>query len=157
MANNEISHASREFMEALVLRQGEVMQLEIPSSPEYVTIVRHAVEGVARRMRFDADQIEDLKLAVGEACTNAVKYGCPTEDNPNVEVKCVMLPDCLKVEIRNNCTGPDCPVFPSRVDINREGGRGLYLMRQLMDEVNLTWEHGIAIVTMLKRTSPVMI
>ncbi len=142
-------------MEALVLRQGEVMQLEIPSSPEYVAIARHAVEGLARRMHFDACQIEDLKLAVGEACTNAVKYGNCTEENPNVEIRCVVMPDSLTVEIKNRYAGPDYLPFPNALDPNREGGRGLYLMRQLMDEVNFEWKHGTAIVRMLKRTAAV--
>lgn len=129
------------------------MQLEIPSSPEYVAIVRRAVEGVARRMRFDAGQIEDLKLAVGEACTNAVKYGCPTEDCPNVEIKCIMTSESLTVEIRNNHSSDCCsPAVPNQPDLTREGGLGLYLMRQLMDEVNLTWERDVAVVRMLKRT-----
>ncbi|MHB9036871.1 MAG: ATP-binding protein [Armatimonadota bacterium] len=139
------------------MRQGEVMQLEIPSSPEYVAIARRAVEGVARRMRFDACQIEDLKLAVGEACTNAVKYGCPTEDCPNVEIKCIMAPDCLTVEIRNNHSGCASPTVPIQPDLSREGGLGLYLMRHLMDEVNFSWDHGVAVVRMLKHTTAAMI
>jgi serine/threonine-protein kinase RsbW len=153
MANNHSIATSHIYMEASMLRQGEVMQLEIPSSPEYVAIARRAVEGVARRMHFNATQVEDLKLAVGEACTNAIKYGCPTKDCPNVEIKCIMTPESLTVEIRNNHSGCASPKVPITPDLSREGGLGLYLMRQLMDEVNLTWEHGVAVVRMLKRTT----
>jgi serine/threonine-protein kinase RsbW len=143
-------------MEASVLRQGEVMQLEIPSSPEYVAIARHAVEGIARRMHFDAGQIEDLKLAVGEACANAVKYSTCSDDNPNVEIKCVVMPDSLTVEVKNKYIGPDQLSFPNALDPSREGGRGLYLMRQLMDEVHFEWKKGTAVVRMLKRTPAVV-
>lgn len=139
-------------MEALELRQGEVIHLEIPSAPEYVAIARHAVEGIARRMQFTPSQIEDLKLAFGEACTNAVKYGCPCEEYPNVEIKCVVLEDGLLVEIRNSVSDCSCPTVPSMPDFTHEGGRGLYMMRQLVDEVDMTWSPELAVVKMFKRT-----
>ena len=73
------------------MRQGEVVELEIPSAPEYVSVVRNAVEGIARRMEFSAGEIDDLKVAVGEACTNAVKYGCRDADSPCVAIRCIVL------------------------------------------------------------------
>lgn len=133
------------------MRQGEAVELEIPSSPEYVSIVRQAVEGIARRMDFDATQVEDLKLAVGEACTNAVKHGCPKEDPCIVAVRCVVVGDGLLVEIRNAISDCRMPRVPSQPDISREGGLGLYLIRQLVDEVDLSWDHETATVKMLKR------
>ena len=137
------------------MKQGEVVQLEIPSSPEYVSIVRHAVEGIARRLQFDSIQIEDLKLAVGEACTNAVKYGCPGNDDSHlVEIKCTVVSDGLAIEIRNNIANCKSPTVPIEPDLNKEGGLGLYLMRKLMDEVDFMWDCEVATVRMLKRTKP---
>lgn len=133
------------------MRQGEVVELEIPSAPEYVSIVRRAVEGIAQRMQFGEIQIQDLKVAVGEACTNAIKYGCPKDDLHNVGIRCEVQSDGLMVEIRNNtseCVSPRVPIQP---DLGREGGLGLFLIRQLMDEVDFRWEDRTAIVKMLKR------
>lgn len=134
------------------MRQGEVVLLEIPSSPEYVAIARHAVEGIARRMSFTSSQIEDLKLAFGEACTNAVKYGCPCDESPNVEIKCIVLEEGLWVEVRNNISGCDHPRVPSHPDLTREGGLGLYMIRQLVDEVDMAWSPETATVRIFKRT-----
>ena len=134
------------------MKQGEVVQLEIPSSPEYVAVVRHAVEGLAQRLQFSSIQIEDLKLAVGEACTNAVKYGCPADDDSHlVEIKCTVVSDGLVIEIKNNIAECKSPSVPNEPDLTREGGLGLYLMRKLMDEVDLTWDSEVATVRMLKR------
>ena len=133
------------------MRQGEVVELEIPSAPEYVAIVRHAVEGIAQRMQFDATQIEDLKVAVGEACTNAIKYGCPRDDMHNVEIRCTVLGDGLLVEVRNSVASCESPEVPAKPNLDREGGLGLYLIRQLVDEVDFQWEHDTAVVKMLKR------
>ena len=137
--------------EVVKLRQGEAMELEIPSAPEYVAIVRQAVEGIARRMHFDVDQIEDLKIAVGEACTNAVKYGSRQQGNGNVVVRCIVCSDALIVEIRNSVAGCESPEVPHEPDLDKEGGLGLYLMRQLVDEVDLTWESEMAVVKLMKK------
>jgi serine/threonine-protein kinase RsbW len=54
--------------------------LQIPSDAEYVRVVRLAVIGVASRMAFSYDDIEDIKLAVSEACNNAILHAqVPTE------------------------------------------------------------------------------
>lgn len=132
------------------MRYGETVELEIPSSPEYVLIVRNAVEGLAKRMNFAVSQIEDLKVAVGEACTNAVKYGCSNEDVHIVEVKCIVCKDGLEIEVKNNIHNCKCPSVPLHPDITREGGLGLYLMKQLMDEVDISWDEKIATVRMFK-------
>lgn len=136
------------------MRNGEIVELEIPSSPEYVSIVRQAVEGIAKRMEFGMTQIEDLKVAVGEACTNAVKYGCPRGDAHNVEIRCVVHPTGLEIEIRNNIQGCECPRVPAHPDLTREGGLGLYLMHELMDEVDISWDKEMAVVRMFKALTP---
>lgn len=142
------------MQEARNLRQGQILELEIPSSPEYVAIVRQAVEGIARRMDFNELQIEDMKLAVGEACTNAVRHGCAKDDLQHIAVRCMVLSDGLSVEIRNGITDCEEPLVPVTPDLSREGGLGLYLMRKLMDEVDIVWEPQTAVVKMLKRLHP---
>lgn len=133
------------------MRQGEVMLLEIPSSPEYVAIARRAVESMARRMSFSPNEIEDITLAFGEACTNAVKYGCPTDGSPNVEIKCSVLPDGLCIEIRNNIADCAHPWVPIEPDLTREGGLGLYMIRKLVDEVDIRWKNHSAVVRLFKK------
>lgn len=133
------------------MRQGQIVELEIPSSPEYVAIVRQAVEGIARRMDFDDLQIDDMKLAVGEACTNAVRHGCVTDDLQHIAIRCMVMSDGLSVEIRNDITKCDVPLVPITPDLSREGGLGLYLMRKLMDEVDIVWEPQTAVIKMIKR------
>lgn len=50
------------------------IEIHIPSSTEYVRVVRLAVLGVASRMPFSYDDVEDIKLAVSEACNNAILH-----------------------------------------------------------------------------------
>lgn len=136
------------------MRQGQIVELEIPSSPEYVAIVRQAVEGIARRMDFDDTQIEDLKLAVGEACTNAVRHGCAKDELQHVAVRCTIMNEGLSVEIRNDISNCELPLVPITPDLTREGGLGLFMIRKLMDEVDIVWEPQTAVVKMLKKLRP---
>jgi serine/threonine-protein kinase RsbW len=50
-----------------------VVRLNVPCKPEFVGIARLTVLGVAGRMPFSYDEVEDVRLAVGEACTMAVE------------------------------------------------------------------------------------
>ncbi len=50
------------------------VELKFPCKPEYVGVARLAILGVASRMRFSYDEVEDVRLAVGEACTTAVEW-----------------------------------------------------------------------------------
>jgi serine/threonine-protein kinase RsbW len=50
------------------------VDLRFPCRPEYVGVARLAILGVASRMKFSYDDVEDIRLAVGEACTTSVEW-----------------------------------------------------------------------------------
>ena len=52
----------------------ETIKIEIASNPQYVSIVRLTTSGIANKVGFCLDDIEDMKVAVSEACTNAIKH-----------------------------------------------------------------------------------
>jgi serine/threonine-protein kinase RsbW len=110
------------------------------------------VEGIASRMHFTQPDIDDLKLAVGEACTNAIKHGCPSRHHPFITIICKVMPESLEIEVRNGLSGGQpCPSFVPVPDTSKEGGMGLFLMRKLMDEVDVIWKNRTASVRMVKR------
>jgi serine/threonine-protein kinase RsbW len=134
------------------MEDAQQVRLEVPSAPEYVSLVRQTIENIAYRMHFRESEIDDLKLAIGEACNNAVRHGCPSSAHPYVTVICTMAPDALEIEISNGLAGGEaCPVIVGKIDGDKEGGMGLYIMRKIMDEVQLCWEGHTARVRMVKR------
>ncbi len=135
------------------MAQGQKIEIEIPSSAKYVSVVRQTIESIARRMNFEKSQIDDLKIAVGEACTNAIKYGCQDEETGTVLILCEIHHDFIVIEVRNSIDGCSIPSVPIKPDTSKEGGLGLYLMRQLMDEVDINWMKDKAIVRMVKHIS----
>ena len=52
----------------------ETIKMEITANPEYVSIIRLTTSGIANKVGFCIDDIEDLKVAISEACTNAIKH-----------------------------------------------------------------------------------
>jgi len=55
--------------------------LTIPCMAEYVSVARLAILGVASRMPFSYDEVEDVRLAVGETCTHAVERSKAVHDS----------------------------------------------------------------------------
>ena len=62
----------------------------------------------------------------------------------------------LQVEISNSIDHCCEPSVPSEPDLSREGGLGLYLIRKLVDEVDLRWDSDTATIKMVKRLSQVI-
>jgi serine/threonine-protein kinase RsbW len=52
---------------------GDVVDLSVPASPAYVAVVRTATAGLAARVDITLDRIEDLRIAVDEACALLVR------------------------------------------------------------------------------------
>jgi serine/threonine-protein kinase RsbW len=135
--------------------EGEaVVELTIPGKPEYVHVARLAILGVASRMRFSYDEVEDIRLAVGEACTTAIERANGAQGgSQEVRVRCLIDPTRLVVEVSNTALAPPTsdppPVNESGLDERSLGG---VLIRILMDDVQTTDEpdSGQRVVRMIK-------
>lgn len=130
----------------------EIIRLSFPRSAVFSSIPRTAIQAIGDRLRLSDDQISDLKLAVGEACTNAIKFA----DETSAEV-CVMYKihsDCIEIEVKN--CGQPFHLGPAirndgKTGELKEGGMGLYLIKQLMDEMHVKFACGETSVTMVKK------
>lgn len=112
-----------------------VVEFEVPSRPEMLSHIRARVEEIACAMPFGREEIEDIKLAVGEAGANALKHGV-NPDWPCVGVRIERAAGSLMVSISDKGRGFDpesvrSPEFGSLL----ENGRGIAFMKALMDEV----------------------
>ena len=121
----------------------EVLELEIPARPEFVALVRLVVSSVASSRRVLAEErIDDVKLAVSEACTNAIEAHSDVETDDHVVVRLFEGDDRLDVVIDDRGTGFDpesLPEHPPVTDperLNFERGLGIPLIRTLVDEVD---------------------
>lgn len=125
-------------MEMLNVEDQVKISLVLPGIPEFVSVARLTLSGIANRMGFNVDAIEDLKVAVSEACTNAMKHGCNLEKD-SYHVDYFVSNDKLIIDVRDKGRGFSVAEVGEPDLVNpKENGLGLYIIRTLMDEVEVT-------------------
>ena len=116
-----------------------VVRLSFPAKPDYLLLARLALSGVVRHLRLEEEQVADLKLAVTEACGNAVRHAYDGEDGP-VGVAFVVSDDRLVMIVEDQGEGiPDgedvVPDEPATAPL--ESGMGMSSIRTIVDEVDV--------------------
>jgi serine/threonine-protein kinase RsbW len=130
------------------------VELRIPAKAEWVAVARLAVAAVASRVRFSVDEIEDIKLAIAEACTNCIQHG---SDGDQIEITSEVMTDEVRVSVRDRSVGHRLESVEKDSGF-AEGKRteelGVFLIRALMDEVTYRVDarEGTELV-MIKRVS----
>lgn len=137
------------------------VELEIPSKPEYLSLVRAVVStAAALDPMLSEPRIEDLRLAVSEAATNAVEAHAALDGDERVAIRCDLDDDRVEVEVRDRGSGfdlahdasPPGPEAPDRLE--HERGLGLPLMRILADEITIRTADAGTSVRLVVYTSP---
>ena len=130
------------------MRYKEQIRLRIPGAAEHVAVARNAVDAVSEGLHLSPDARAAIKLAVGEACDNAVRYA----KRPGAPVVVIYRAgrDVLEIDVRNRGNGfhPFSPVRMPPAEALAEHGRGLALIELLMDDVEYLSERGNTIVRM---------
>src|SRR3954469_13745946 len=82
------------------------VQLEIPAGAEFVALARLVVSAMASaETQLSDDRVDDLKIAVSEACTNATEHHDPLDTEERVLVEFRAGHDSLEVLIDGRATG----------------------------------------------------
>jgi serine/threonine-protein kinase RsbW len=120
----------------------QAIRLTIPAKPEYITLGRLALTGIARLRTEPLSQelLGDLKLALTEACTNSVRHAYPGGEGL-VEILYELHADRLVVEVSDHGEGFRPPAEPSRAlaeDEPSEGGLGIAIIEALADELEIS-------------------
>jgi serine/threonine-protein kinase RsbW len=116
------------------------VEIEIPSRTVYVGVVRLALASLARDAGVDEDTVEDLKIAVSEACANAVLSNEDAGQDAPVSVKWVEEPGKLLVEVgdRGAVYDPEAPDNPfDSWGFSTRSLMSFALLKSLVGECNL--------------------
>lgn len=118
-----------------VVKSASQIRLKIPSKVEYAAVVRLQAEAIARRVRFDEEDVYDIVTAVGEVCDNALEHGA---SELGADVDYVMSEEALTIEVRDYGVGFSYHgQGDAQPDLLAESGRGLFLMKNLMDDLSI--------------------
>ncbi|MBS4534938.1 ATP-binding protein [Clostridium sp. D2Q-14] len=114
------------------------IKLSMPNKPEYVSIIRLTASAIASRIGFNIDDIEDIKVAIGEACTNAIRHGC-NKINDTYDIDFFAYEDKLEIKIKDTGKGLcSLNIKEPKAEDLKEGGLGLFIIKTLMDDVKFT-------------------
>lgn len=133
----------------------DFIEMRVPAKAEYVGVVRLSLSGIANRMGFSYEDIEDLKVSVSEAITNAVDHAYDDKDDGEITVGFGVYGDRLETMVADHggsfnlkdIKGGIGPYKESEpIENLREGGFGLFLINALMDKVEINNKYGVIVL-----------
>ena len=129
--------------------QAASVTIIIPCRAEYVGIARLAILGVANRLDFSYDEVEDVRLAVGEACSHAIERARMADagSEATIRIDSQVTPQSLTIVVRDTVpvdgssasADPDVPTSLDdlgEIDLDRQD-LGALLMEILVDSVTV--------------------
>ncbi|WP_419791315.1 anti-sigma B factor RsbW [Staphylococcus chromogenes] len=135
--------------------RNDFIEMRLPASAEYVSLIRLTLSGVFTQVGASYDDIEDAKIAVSEAVTNAVKHAYKDKKETGyINVGFEKSDTYIKIIVSDqgesfNYQETKQQLGPyqdnENIDFLREGGLGLFLIESLMDEVTVDKETGVTI------------
>jgi serine/threonine-protein kinase RsbW len=83
----------------LTTLDGDVVELTVPAESAYLAVVRTATAGLAARLSYSLDEIEDLRIAVDEACVMLLGLPGPRAVESALTCRFAVFPDGLEVTV----------------------------------------------------------
>lgn len=116
-----------------------VVRLSFPAKADYLLLARLALAGLARSLPVDQEMLADLKLAVTEACGNAVRHAYQAGEG-SVGVAFVVGADRLEMIVEDKGSGIDLSPLDEEwaaTETPPEGGMGMAIIRAVVDELEV--------------------
>ena len=115
----------------------DVLELAVPSDLRYLCVVRRVLESVCRLQGFDEPTTGSIVLANEEACSNIVRHAYEGKPTGRIWITCRLVEGGLEIEVVDEGK----PFDPEQAGVRdpsevRVGGRGLFFIREIMDEVS---------------------
>jgi serine/threonine-protein kinase RsbW len=117
----------------------EVLNMSVPAGNKAILVVTDAVAAKLKTLNLSEEKQLEIGLALQEALANAVVHGCQNDSSKTVRCR-MMSDDGGRVLITVSDPGPgfdpESPTDPRLAEnLYADHGRGIYLIRQLMDKV----------------------
>ncbi len=127
--------------------------ITIPSSQEYLMDVDVFIEGILRGYGADESTIADIAISVSELVNNAICHGNKSSGDKTVRVSIGRKEKDISITILDQGEGfnPD-EIDDPLADENllKEAGRGIFIVRSLMDNVEISEDNGGTAITITK-------
>lgn len=123
------------------------IQIQIPSLPENIRIVESFIDNAKEKYQLNDDIYGNIMIAVTESVNNAIVHGNQSNNEKNVHLKLSLEKSLIRFTIQDEGSGFDYHNLPDPTlpeNINKTNGRGVFLMKNLCDEVTFKEEGRVA-------------
>lgn len=113
--------------------------LTLPSTLATVEAIEAKTEEFAKQAGFDEDTVSQIAMISREAAANAVLHGNHKDPNKHVRANFSVTSENLSISVADEGSGFDPSAVPDPLSpegLLRPSGRGIFLMRAIMDEVH---------------------
>ncbi|HTJ48788.1 MAG TPA: ATP-binding protein [Cyclobacteriaceae bacterium] len=114
------------------------ISIQIPSILENIRMIESFIDNAKEKFRLDDDIYGNIMIAVTEAVNNAIKHGNDGDKSKNVSLSLSLKDSLIQFVIKDEGSGFDYENLPdptSPENIEKIGGRGIFLMKHLSDQV----------------------
>ena len=108
----------------------DYIEIKVPAKPQYVGVARLTISGLASRLGFTYDEIEDLKIASSEAITNAVRHAYADDEDGEVVVGCALFEDKIEIMVADHGQSFDFEETKKQVGPHVESDSDIELLRE---------------------------
>ena len=136
----------------------QTIKLDFASRFEMLDIAQTVLTQLCKVVGFEDEMAHYMGVAVRESVVNAIKHGNAQDESKRVEVLFTLNEGAIEVQVGDQGEGfqpeeiPD-PLAPE--NLLKAYGRGIFFMRQFMDEVTYSFpKKGGTVVRMLKKVPP---
>ena len=122
-------------------------EVEVKAKLENLAVIDDFLTETMQQFGMKEDEGVQVRLAVNEACTNIIQYAYSGESENSIVILCSMSGNDLVIEIRDwgKPFDPEAvpqPDIESELFERREGGVGIFLMKQMMNDVRYSFHSG---------------
>jgi serine/threonine-protein kinase RsbW len=113
------------------------LTLTVPSELRMLTVTRAFIEAVCQANNLDKATTHAIVLATSEAVSNVIRHAHHERADAQLQLRCFLSPDTIEIHLLDEGDPFDLAAVP-HLDPSeiRVGGRGVFLMRALMDELS---------------------
>ena len=115
------------------------ISIEIPSLSENIRMIESFIDNAKDQFNLDDDIYGNIMIAVTESVHNAIRHGNQGDAKKNVLLSLSLQDNIIRFTVQDEGTGFDYDNLPDPTapdNIDQPGGRGIFLMKHLSDEVN---------------------
>jgi serine/threonine-protein kinase RsbW len=115
------------------------IRIEVPAITDNIRMIESFIDNAKEQFHLDDDIYGNIMIAVTEAVNNAIKHGSKNDSSKNVCLSLTLDESTIKFRIEDTGQGFDFHHLPDPTapeNLEKPGGRGIFLMKHLSDEVD---------------------